>query len=407
MIYKLAYLAALLMCFSRFFAKIGFGGVYITEVTVLLILPAVIFQKKSKRSLFEISLGLFIIYHFAAAIFIDIHKYPIGEVIRDSIIWLYPITALYVAHLKNIDIEKMLRIFHKVISIWLFIYPVFFYFAYILGDNTEGNFVIKKTDATSAFALYILLSFYFKKIKPLHLLLLILGIFLVSTQGRSSVMILFFTLIGALFLNRKSLNLDRIKPKHLAFFFVFLLSISFINVPSGRQRGRTINLAQIAENALSIVGDSKSSSNLENTEAFRLFWWLDILEESIDEKFIFYGHGNGLNLADYYGYQVALDGSLRSPHNFVLTLLARSGWVITILLTAFIGIVTLKGFRLNGFYSYSAILITMMFLNAFFDVYLEGPMGAFPFWLLIGLILSKLKDVKRERELKQIDYTST
>lgn len=387
------------MCFSKLFAKIGFGGVYITELTILILAPAVLFHKRSQRSTFEIWLGFLILFHVATTILIDIHRYSFGEVIRDAIIWLYPVTALYVASYRNIDVDELIEIFRKVIVVWLYLYPLFFYLSSVQESLMFGHFVIKKQDTATAFSLFILIAFHYKTVKIRYVLLLVLGMFLVSTQGRSSLLILFFSIIGALYISRKDLSFIRISKKHLVLAGFFILTLSLLNLQTSTRSGRQVSFEQVISNTISIFGDSESASNIEATEAFRLFWWADILIQSWDQRAVFYGHGYGLNLADYYGYQVERSGLLRSPHNFLMTLVARSGWLITLSLSLFVALVILMGLNMKGIYASIAVIIAMMFVNGLFDVYLEGPMGAFPFWFFVGIILSKAKDRSKKTQM--------
>src|SRR5690606_40731091 len=68
---------------------------------------------------------------------------------------------------------------------------------------------------------------------------------------------------------------------------------------------------------------TRRSSDLE----WRLRWWSDIVGYTIGGEFRWLGKGYGINLADDDGYQTEADGSLRSPHNAHMTVLARSGVV--------------------------------------------------------------------------------
>ena len=80
---------------------------------------------------------------------------------------------------------------------------------------------------------------------------------------------------------------------------------------------------------------------------------------------------------------------MRSPHNFNLTILARYGVFIFFIWIYWI-VRQLKRLRDKSMSNLNLILICIQIaflFNASFDVFLEGPMGAFPFWVFVGLDL--------------------
>ncbi len=103
---------------------------------------------------------------------------------------------------------------------------------------------------------------------------------------------------------------------------LILLAVDFqVEVPG---RDRKIAAAQVVENIASVASKTKMD-DLNGTKQWRLNWWRDILDYTVFGKHFWDGKGFGVNLADDDGYQVTKDGSLRSPHNGHLTMLARAG----------------------------------------------------------------------------------
>ena len=101
---------------------------------------------------------------------------------------------------------------------------------------------------------------------------------------------------------------------------------------------------QFVENFTSIVSEGDSSA-LEGTKEFRLRWWGDIINYTINGPYFWTGKGFGVNLADDDGFQVYADHSLRAPHNGHIEILARTGvpgLILWILMNAAIGIGLLR-----------------------------------------------------------------
>jgi len=162
---------------------------------------------------------------------------------------------------------------------------------------------------------------------------------------------------------------------------------------------REFSVEQVWENVKSIAGKS-DNPQLANTAEWRLEWWGDILDYTFGGPYFLDGKGFGINLADDDGFNVDDEGSLRSPHNSHLTVLARGGvpmflawlllqglWVWRVGSSALAA--RLRGLDgWAGFYAVCGALWLAAHVNASFDVYLEGPMGAIPFWTVFGLALA-------------------
>jgi hypothetical protein len=153
----------------------------------------------------------------------------------------------------------------------------------------------------------------------------------------------------------------------------------------GDAQGRTISLSQITDNFSSIVSTNIDGNLVEN-KVWRLIWWAKLLNESFTLQHFFVGKGLGMSLA---GNDILnTDDNLRSPHNFHLTILARFGyfvfmvWIIW-LVSLFKPLFTRK---LTGKTLAITSILLAFIINGSFDVFFEGPMGAFPFWTFVGLL---------------------
>lgn len=181
---------------------------------------------------------------------------------------------------------------------------------------------------------------------------------------------------------------------------VLLIALPLYSVTKFKDnvQGRKIGVEQLAENVTSIVNkDSrKVSKTLNDNIVWRLNWWGKIIDYTFAGPYFLQGKGLGVNLSvsdDISGP----DDSLRSPHNYSMTLLARYGVPFFIAWIFFLGCILQPLFTKH--YNeetllYSALLFSL-FLNASFDVSFEGPVMATPFWIFVGILL--IKQVNRLR----------
>ena len=166
-------------------------------------------------------------------------------------------------------------------------------------------------------------------------------------------------------------------------------------------REREISFEQVVANFESLTGTSKTG-DLDDTKEWRLNWWGDIIGYTVNGKYFWTGKGFGINLADDDDYQVEADGSLRSPHNGHLTMLARGG-VPGLLLWALVhlgwGWAMLRGYfqaRRAGDQCWADLFLFLLsyamafMINTTFDVFIEGPMGGIWYWTIYGVGLAAL-----------------
>jgi hypothetical protein len=129
---------------------------------------------------------------------------------------------------------------------------------------------------------------------------------------------------------------------------------------------------------------------------FRLVWWRNVATETW-ERGPLVGQGFGADLAagflrEYYPTE-ADDFNTRSPHNIALTAFGRLGLVGLAVWLALVAAVfrgTWRALRSDdpvGWGLWSVALVAM--ISAHFGVVLEGPMGAVPFWVALGLAAAR------------------
>jgi O-antigen ligase len=181
---------------------------------------------------------------------------------------------------------------------------------------------------------------------------------------------------------------------------LFVMAAVFLAVTDLRLRypgnDREVSFAQFTERFASTAGRA-GGQDLENTKSWRLAWWGTIIGYTIVGDYRWAGKGYGINLATDDGFQVTDDDSLRSPHNATMTILARSGvigllawlsllgtWSIT-LLRAMLRARQRQDRQWSALFAFLLAYFLALFVNASFDVYLEGPVGGIWFWSVLGV----------------------
>jgi len=170
---------------------------------------------------------------------------------------------------------------------------------------------------------------------------------------------------------------------------------------SGPEGDRAISLHQISANLGSVVASVQEES-LEGSRRWRVDWWTTIVDYTVFGDRFWTGKGFGVNLADDDGFQVG-DGTLRSPHNAHLTILAREGVpgaALWVLLQGTFALAMIRAYvraRRTGqeFWARVNLWVLAYWLasltNMAFDVVLEGPQGGIWFWSLFGLGIAVLQ----------------
>jgi hypothetical protein len=195
-------------------------------------------------------------------------------------------------------------------------------------------------------------------------------------------------------------NSFKIFTKYIPYLLLIIIPLFITIKVKENFQGRVAGIEQIGQNFTSIFGQSEGV-NLENNEIWRLLWWSKIIDYSFTTNNFFYGKGVGMSLAQTD--DILVEEDLRSPHNFHLTIMARFG-VIVFFIWVYWVIITIKPLFSKmlspKMLAITCILIAFLF-NSSFDVFLEGPMGAFPFWTFVGLLyIEEFNERKTTKELE-------
>ncbi|HEX2862333.1 MAG TPA: O-antigen ligase family protein, partial [Lacunisphaera sp.] len=142
---------------------------------------------------------------------------------------------------------------------------------------------------------------------------------------------------------------------------------------------------------------SETSSNKGDNNRFRLVWWRNVAVETLTTSPVL-GLGFGADLArgfvqEYY-FDSTEDFTARSPHNIFLTVFGRMGSLGALALLAIYWVQfritrrTARATRVDPTWLDTHTLQAacwVIMVSACFGVVLEGPMGAIPFWIMLGL----------------------
>ncbi len=226
-----------------------------------------------------------------------------------------------------------------------------------------------------------------------RLLLLAVNVVLVGTFDRGGFLAFLMVFALCFILRPRDRSLRLLTGLGLAVLVFLAITDLQIKMP---EREREISFRQVVANVFSSFMDEKLG-DLEDTKQWRLDWWDDIMGYTVHGRYCWTGKGFGINLADDDGYQVTDDGSLRSPHNGHLTMLARGGvpgfvlWIVTLLswapgiIVGYIRSRRLGQQRWNGLFLFLFAYWLAFTFNGAFDVFLESPMGGIWFWSLYGV----------------------
>lgn len=178
--------------------------------------------------------------------------------------------------------------------------------------------------------------------------------------------------------------------------------VAEVSVNRGEGVSREISVEQMVTNVTSIWSEESNRRN-DGTREWRLDWWSEIVNYTFHGAYFWTGKGFGINLATDDGFQVLDDDALRSPHNGHMTILARAGvpgfaiWVaLQVGFAVSLLFAALRSRRLGQdwwarFFVWILAYWAAFMANASFDVYLEGPQGGIPFWVLFGTGLAGLR----------------
>ena len=346
----------------------------------------------------QILVGIFIIISFLY-ILVGVFQYSIFNVLRDSLAFQYAWFAFIIYFLKN-DYDyiwQKIILIYKWVPLVLFLNFFLFYFVflYLPPINIFGNqniIIYKNGDKSVHLLVSTILMFlysekYTRKWLIANTFFIVINFLILLAFTRSGSVAYIFALFSFFFFSKEKILNESLRKllKYVPIIMSIVMGLFVAIDIQGDAQGRTISLSQITDNFSSIVS-TNIDGNLAENKVWRLIWWAKLVNESFTLQHFFVGKGLGMSLA---GNDILnTDDNLRSPHNFHLTILARFGYFVFIawifwLVSLFKPLFTRK---LSGKTLAITSILLAFIINGSFDVFFEGPMGAFPFWTFVGLL---------------------
>ena len=400
----------------------GIAYGYFAEFLLLIGILLLIKQRSSVnlmkgRSAYILYLLLFINILYLAR---GIVHFGFIDTIRDSFILNY----IYFVFILLLFQETIAELLQSIFKIYKY-YPIVLFSLYMISFNDFiGNISIfgnihllffKFGDiGVHLFVAFILqltnLNRYKKPFDLLNYLCIFILFSVASSYSRSGMLsfiiafLIFYYFLNDHIVKNQLRNFVKFVP---IVFIISLLFLSKFKVVDNFQ-GRTVGVEQVALNFTSIFSTSEEGG-LNDNKIWRLLWWGQIIDYTFNGPYFIAGKGLGISLADDDQILTTdLEGDLRSPHNFSLSILARYG-VFIFFTWLYWNILQIKRIKTSNITKLQLVIICIQIaflFNANFDVFLEGPMGAFPFWVFVGIDLIfnyfKLYNTSLEHDLFKI-----
>jgi O-Antigen ligase len=404
--------------FSRDFADLhvttGPLPVYVGELLLLVTLPWALLRIDTRRVLgnpFFVALGVWMAFCMARLAFGGF-EYGI-DALRDSATWYYGLfTLVGYALWRAVPVVVWTRFFTVV-----FIALIGISIVALNSDALSLQYRVPREDILAASLIasanFFLLALRTARYTALRLLLSSLSLALLIPLEVRSATVGVILLLGVFVLQRRW---------RLLFSMVVIPAVAFgtlavANVPlSGRVGGSTAN--ELLERQLTLVTlllDGRVVSNdpflprdaTSGTALWRYNWWTALIDDALSSpEQALVGVGFGADIAWPLGIdQSQFDRPLRSPHNVAMTLFARTGIVGLAMWLTMLGIWMRMVWRAMGAASRAGSIaegdyllwmcayVLMILAVALLGVVLEGPVGAVPFFLLLGMGARKAEEL--------------
>lgn len=340
-----------------------------------------------------------------------IGKYPLMDIVRDSFMFNYAIFVFILFVLKDeIDylIEQLISIYkwYPLVACCSFLaisYLPFFETFIVFGKVPLLIYKYGDMGVQLLISSLLMLNGYVKISKRFAILnsIITIYLFLVLAAYSRAGMLVYIMGIVLFFVFTKNKELKQIMMQYLKFAPVLgfvAISLYVATKVQNNFQGRKVGLDQLKENSLSIISD-KTDGTLSNNKAWRLLWWGKIIDDTFTGSNFLFGRGLGMSMSEVDEI-VTEEENVRSPHNFHLNVLGRFGLPFFILWIFWVWLVLIKmKNKVLSQFNFTLLVILFAFIaNASFDVYLEGPMGAFPFWTFVGIFfISEYRSFSKEK----------
>ena len=327
-------------------------------------------------------------------------KYNYFNVIRDSFAFEYALFAIIIFFFKDDKgyiWQKFIKLYQWAPLILLLNTLLFYYVILYLPPieifGGQPLFLYKNGDKSlhllvSTIFMILFTHQYSRNWLILNTVLILINLLILLAFTRSGSLAYVAGIFCFFFFSKTILITDNLRKvlKYIPVLLIIVFGVFAAIEIDGDAQGRTISLSQITDNFSSIVS-SDIDGSLTDNKVWRLVWWAKLLNESFTIEHFFIGKGLGMSLAG--NDLTSVDENLRSPHNFHLTIIARFGYIIFFIWVYWLYLLFKPLFKkqLSGKMLGLSCILLAFIINGSFDVFFEGPMGAFPFWTIVGLLL--------------------
>lgn len=377
---------------ERHFGYVGFEPLFITEIVIVIL--TISYAKdllKVRRVLFVYYLLVLIGVGFA---FVYFFQYGL-DAIRDSFMLLYAFWVPIVYHIFKS--EKQYGLFFSLLKLFIVLKAIEYCYeaAMILLGYQAITFEGFRFGVGYVMPALIVIALFlpFKQIGWKYKLLSLMMIPAVFTIFHRSIFLGIILAIVVIFI------VGGVESKRNILKYGVTSLIILI--------GFLIYYNSIVEVDIFDVLEAKASLDEGNIN-FRVLSWQYVLDNFYDHFLLGYGVGRPVMYVyqnvfyptvNLSYFEIRDSGGNAQPHNSYLNILARFGVMIfpIFLYAIFQPMIKFMKYihnkRVNGSEPYTRFLLLTgflmsMYVLAFFNVVLEGPHHSFPFWLVIGMLLS-------------------
>jgi hypothetical protein len=388
------------MAFYLLFNK-GVAYSFCVEILLTFGLLFIILNRKNFEIFKEIKYILILILCFITLFYVifGFLKYNYLNVIRDSFAFEYALFAFIIFFFKDRKEyiwQKIIKLYRWAPLILLLNTFIFYYVILYLPPieifGGQPLFLYKNGDKSlhllvSTIFMILFTHQYSRNWLILNTVLILINLLILLAFTRSGSLAYLAGIFCFFFFSKTSLITENLRKvlKYTPILLIIVFGVFAAIEINGDAQGRTISLSQITDNFSSIVS-SDIDGSLTDNKVWRLVWWAKLLNESFTLEHFFIGKGLGMSLAG--NDLTSVDENLRSPHNFHLTIIARFGYIIFLIWVYWLYLLFKPLFKkqLSGKMLGLTCILLAFIINGSFDVFFEGPMGAFPFWTMVGLL---------------------